>query len=260
MAVEYSIIVPAHNEELRISPMLDAYLDFFSAGRDDKVEFIVVVNGSSDRSEDVVRGYARGSGVLRVLVEPRRIGKGGALIMGLKEARGDYVGFVDADGSTPPEAFQDLIDHRRDADCIIASRYLPESTAEPRQPWRRRIASRIMNLLVRIMFGLRLTDTQCGAKLIRREAVGNVLPLLGQTQWAFDVDLLFQLKRCGHSIKEIPTVWHDIAGSKLRIVHASLTMLVSMFRMRILHSPFKWLIPIFNRTIGRLIPYSRMRR
>jgi len=259
MAIEYSIIVPAFNEEQRISPMLDRYLEFFSADGRDDTEFIVVVNGSTDSTEEVVRAYSRESGMLRVLVEPRRVGKGVAVIMGLKAVRGNYAGFVDADGSTAPEAFQDLIDHRHDADCIIASRYLPESIAEPRQPLQRRLASRIMNLMVRAMFGLRLTDTQCGAKLIRREAVEHVLPLLGRTQWAFDVDLLFQLKRSGYSIKEIPTVWRDVAGSKLRIAHASLTMVLSMCRMRLLHSPFKWLIPVFNRTLGRLIPYSRMK-
>ena len=66
--------------------------------------------------------YARRYPRLRVLVDPRPIGKGGAVMMGFAEARGEMVGFVDADGSTPPEAFNDLVDHLDAADAIIASR------------------------------------------------------------------------------------------------------------------------------------------
>jgi glycosyltransferase involved in cell wall biosynthesis len=256
MSVKYSIVVPAYNEERRIPLMLDRYAPFFCGNGRSDTELIVVVNGSTDRTEEVVHGYARKYENIRVLVEPERVGKGVAVIMGIRSIRGEYGGFVDADGATAPEAFQKLIDHRRDADCIIASRYLPESVAEPRQPLSRRLASRAFNLFVRLMFGLRLSDTQCGAKLIKRAALETVLPDLGRTQWAFDVDLLFQLKRHGFEIMEIPTVWRDVAGSKLKILPASITMFISMCRLRLLYSPFKWVITVYNRTIGRWIPHG----
>lgn len=249
MAVRYSIVVPAYNEEARIPRMLDAYTHYFCEGRED-TELIVVVNGSTDRTEEVVRSYAERYPQVRVLVEPRSIGKGNAIIMGIKAIRGEYGGFVDADGSTEPEEFQKILDRRDEADCIIASRYLKESIAEPKQSVRRRIASRIFNSLVRIMFGLRLTDTQCGAKLVNREALDSVLPRLGRTQWAFDVDLLFQIKRAGFTIREMPTVWRDVSGSKLRFARASFTMFISMCRMRLLHSPFHWMVPILNKVFG----------
>ena len=70
----------------------------------------MVVNGSTDRTESVVRGYQKRNHQVRLAVEPRKVGKGQAVIMGFDEARGDLIGFTDADGATPPHAFQELVD------------------------------------------------------------------------------------------------------------------------------------------------------
>lgn len=248
-----TIVVPAHNEEARIGRMLDAYLPYFSSryGRD--VEMIVVINGTTDRTEQVIAGYAARFPMLRACVEPKRVGKGGALMIGFGAAQGDYVGFVDADGATPPEAFDALVTHIGDAGAIIASRWCRGAQVSPRQPLARRIASRIFNLLTRVFFDLRITDTQCGAKLMRRDALRQVMPRLGITRWAFDVDLLFQLRRKGYRVTEVPTVWHDVAGSKLNVGQASLEMGLALVRLRLLYSPFKGLVTLHDRLLGRWI-------
>ena len=248
-----SIVIPAHNEEARIGRMLDAYLPYFSQryGRD--VELIVVVNGTTDRTEQIVAKYAARFSILSVRVEPQRVGKGGALMLGFKVAQGDYVGFVDADGATPPEAFDDLVGHIGDAGAIIASRWCPGARVSPHQPLARRIASRCFNGLTRLLFGLPLTDTQCGAKLMRRDALMEILPRLGITKWAFDVDLLFQFKRAGYRVTEIPTVWHDVEGSKLRVGRASAEMLIALTRLRLVYSPLAWVVSIYDRCLGRLL-------
>ncbi|MDA0578321.1 MAG: glycosyltransferase, partial [Verrucomicrobia bacterium] len=136
--MKLSIVVPAYNEEGRIGPMLEAYLPFFAQRYGNQVEFIVVVNGSRDRTAEIVRAMVGNHAMLKCLVEPRSVGKGGALILGFKEARGELIGFVDADGATPPAAFQDLVDHMGDADAIIASRWAPGAKISPRQPLDRR--------------------------------------------------------------------------------------------------------------------------
>jgi hypothetical protein len=110
---------------------------------------------------------------------------------------------------------------------------------------------------VRILFGLRLTDTQCGAKLFRAEVIHSVLRNLGVTSWAFDVDLLFQTKRLGASICEIPTVWHDVAGSKIRIVRSSINMFVALVRLRMFYSPLRFMIPSLSRLIEKILPYEK---
>ena len=195
--LQLSIIVPAYNEEARLGRMLDAYLPYFDQNYGDAFELVVVVNGSRDATEDVAASFLSRYSQLQVIVETRAIGKGGAIILGMQRARGDLIGFVDADGATPPEAFNDLVQRIGSAGAIIASRRHPLSLVSPRQPLSRRVASLLFNRLVRLLFGLRISDTQCGAKLMKRDAVQAVLPVLGITRWAFDVDLLFQLRRAG---------------------------------------------------------------
>lgn len=250
-----SIIVPAYNEEARLGRMLDVYLPYFTRLYDRDFEMLIVVNGSRDRTEDIGRDYARRHAPVRVMVEPCRIGKGGALMLGFAQAGGELVGFVDADGATPPEMFQELANQIGDAGAIIASRWCRGAVVSPRQPLSRRAASRLFNLLVRILFRLSISDTQCGAKLLTRAAVQAVLPRLGTTQWAFDVDLLFQLRRAGFAIRETPTVWRDVSGSRLQLGRAALDMMLAIVRLRLIYSPFKWLVKVYDRLLGRYIPY-----
>ncbi len=244
--MKLSIVVPAYNEESRIGRMLDQFLPFFSRRYGDQVEIIVVVNGSRDGTAAVVQRYARDHAGMRCIVEPGNVGKGGALILGFREARGDLIGFVDADGATPPEAFDDLVTQIGDAAAIIASRWAPGARVSPRQTLQRRIASRLFNGQVRMLFGLRLTDTQCGAKLMRRDALLPLLPHFGITRWAFDVDLLYQIKRAGGRIVEIPTTWSDVEGSKLEVGRASVQMFLALVRLRLLYSPLKFLVRLYR--------------
>lgn len=252
MAVQLSIVVPARNEEHRLGRMLDAYLPYFRERYGETVEFIIVVNGSTDNTIGVARRYADAWSGVRVIEEPQPIGKGGAVIVGFRAARGERIGFVDADGATPPEAFDDLLKHFDGAGAVIANRWDPRSDIL-RQPWSRRVASRIFNALVRLLFRLNTTDTQCGAKVLTRRAVEDVLPHLGITQWAFDVDLLFQLRRHGHRIVEVPTVWRDVGGSHVRVGKTGLEMFLAVVRLRLIYSPLRWVVKLYDRTLGRVI-------
>jgi len=232
--------------------MLDAYLAHFDATLKGDYELIVVVNGSRDGTADVVRGYAGRFPALSMIEVKEAIGKGGAILVGFKHASGNLVGFVDADGSTPPEAFHDLARNIGDAGVIIASRWFPASVVEPKQPLKRRVVSRIFNFMIRLLFGLKINDTQCGAKIMTERALKAVMPRIGITRWAFDVDLLFQVHRAGFSITEWPTVWRDEGGSQLRIFKASFEMLVAIIRLRLIYSPLRWLVTLYDETLGRI--------
>ena len=251
--MKLSIVVPAYNEEGRIGKMLEAYLPYFAGRYGIEVEVIVSVNGSTDRTEEVVHGLQARYSQLSMIVEPRPIGKGGAVLAGGAVARGDLIGFVDADGATPPEAFDDLVKNIGGAGLIIASRRLPGSVVHPRQPWPRRVASRIFNFLVRWLFKLQITDTQCGAKLMTAEAWRAIMPCIGLTRWAFDVDMLFKTRRAGYRIVEIPTTWSDVAGSKLQVGRVSFQMFVAICRLRLLYSPLRWVVTLYDRLLGRVI-------
>ena len=254
--MKLSIVIPAHNEEHRLPPMLEAYAKYFAEKYGNEVELIVVANFCNDRTAEVARGIGLRYPQVKVVEELKRVGKGGAVLLGAQSAEGDLVGFVDADGATSPEAFDDLVQKISLDGCIIASRWMKGSDVSPKQPLSRRVASRCFNLLVRVLFGLKLKDTQCGAKLFRREVIQPVLRNLGVTNWAFDVDMLFQAKRLGATIREVPTVWCDVTGSKVEIGRSSVNMFVAMIRLRMFYSPLRFMIPILKPLAERLLRYS----
>ena len=249
--MKLSIVIPAYNEEHRLGPTLTAYLSYFTPLYGADYEIVVVVNGSRDGTERVARSFEPGHPQVQVLVEPRAVGKGGAVMLGFAAARGELIGFTDADGSTPPDAFDDLARNIGSAGAIIGSRWLPESQVSPPQPLKRRLVSRIFNFLVRRFFKVNLRDTQCGAKVMTRQAIRDVLPAIGITRWAFDVDLLFKLRRAGYRITERATTWHDVTGSQLRIGRASFEMFVAIVRLRLIYSPFRGIVTAYDATLGR---------
>jgi glycosyltransferase involved in cell wall biosynthesis len=250
--VKLSIVVPAYNEEARLGPMVQTYLEFFSERYGEDLEFIIVVNGSVDRTPEIAREFASKWSQVKVIIEDKSVGKGAAIMLGFAAATGDLIGFVDADGSTGPEAYLDLVENIGDAGLIMASRWLPGAVVEPKQPLDRRIASRIFNWLVRWFFSVKITDTQCGAKVLTRDALDAVLPHLGLTRWAFDVDLLFQARREGFKLTERATVWRDVAGSRLNVPRASMEMFAAICRLRLLYSPFSFIVSVYNAFIVKL--------
>ncbi len=245
------LLIPAYNEEARIGPVLRAYSEYFKANYRGPFLMVVVLNGCRDDTLNVVRDVAAACGGIGWLDFPEPIGKGGALIEGLKLAPGtDLIGYVDADGATPPEAFHDLIRRMRGDDCVIGSRWLPDSKLGEEQPWKRRVASRIFHILVEGFFWMGIQDTQCGAKVMRREAVETIHKDLRTADLAFDINLLYCLKRAGFRVREVPTEWTDQIGSKIRLGRSSFTMLLSIVRLRLVYSPF-------YRMLGPLRPLEK---
>jgi glycosyltransferase involved in cell wall biosynthesis len=257
--VKLSIVIPAFNERHRLPPTLDAYTGYFPSELDRDFEIIIVDDGSEDDTTEIAREYAEKVPHIKALLRPFRSGKGGAVLAGFHVASGQWIGFTDADGSTPPHAFHDLLNRIGPAAAAIASRRLKESRVDPRQPFSRRALSRCFNLLVRGMFGLRITDTQCGAKLFRRDALHAVLPQIGITGYAFDVELLYALHRAGYPIVEIPTTWHNHRGSHLNVAKASVEMLLAITRLRLRYSPLRGLVTRYDRIVGRMFPKASSR-
>jgi len=244
--MDLSIVIPAYNEEKRISSTLINYHNYFYAIYKNNFEILVIINGTKDKTEEIVKALSKKFKNIQSRNYPGKIGKGGAVIEGFKIANGALIGFVDADMATPPNAFNDLIHNIRNNDGIVASRWSKQSIINKKQPIRRRIVSRIFNIFVRILFNIQITDTQCGAKLFRSKAVKSTVNLLGVTQWGFDVDLLYQMRKNNFKIVEIPTVWHDQEGSKLKLVKTSYQMFLSMIRLRLLYSRFKFLVNTYD--------------
>lgn len=240
------LLIPAYNEEKRVGPVLREYARYFRENYKGTFGIVVVLNGCRDRTLDVVNKAAAEFPEIKSIEFVAPIGKGGALIEGLKLApTADLIGYVDADGATAPPAFVDLIEHCRDVDCAIGSRWLPGSVLHQSQSARRRVFSRIFHLLVQVLFRMNILDTQCGAKVMRREAVQTIHSNLRIADVAFDINLLYSLKRGGFSIREVPTTWTDQIGSKMTLGKGSIGIILSVVRLRLVYSPFyKMLRPL----------------
>ena len=249
--MKLSVIIPAYNEESRLPPTLKEFARYFADELEGECELIVAVNGSTDRTADVARELAATYPLIRVLEDTRPIGKGGAVLLGAREAKGDWIGYVDADGATSPEELGRLFTRIDETDGIIASRWMKESRISIKQKGLRLLSSRIFNGLIRVVLGLKYQDTQCGAKIFSRKAWEAILPDVGTTRFAFDVDLLFQLKRNGFTIREEPTVWNDVEGSKVRLMQSSFDMFCAVMRMRLIYSPFRFLVRLYERFLAK---------
>jgi glycosyltransferase involved in cell wall biosynthesis len=242
------LLIPAYNEEARIGPVLRELGHYFQANYQGDFQIVAVLNGCRDNTRGVVEEVAKDFKFISLLDFPDPIGKGGALIEGLKLAsKAEIVGYVDADGATPPQAFHALAKRLNEADCIIGSRWLPGAVLHQAQPWVRRFTSRCFHLVVQSLFWMNIKDTQCPAKVMRRAAAEKIHSSLRIADLAFDVNLIVALKRAGFTVKEVPTEWTDKIGSKVTssLFRTSLVMFLSTFRVRLIYSPFyKWLSPL----------------
>lgn len=233
------LLIPAYNEEKRIEPVLREYAEYFKRNYTGPFSLVVVLNGCVDNTWGVVESITRDYPSITALEFPAPIGKGGALIEGFKLAhRADLIGYVDADGATAPAAFHDLVRHSKEADCVIGSRWIEGAVLHQSQTKNRQFASRVFHGIVQALFMMNIRDTQCGAKLMRREAAEKIHPALRIADMAFDINLLYALKRNGYRILEVPTEWTDKLGSKVRLGRTSLVMFLSVVRLRIIYSPF----------------------
>jgi dolichol-phosphate mannosyltransferase len=245
------LLIPAYNEENRIEPVLRDYAHYFQQEYQGKFQLVVVLNGCRDNTLGVVQRVAKDFPSVGWLEFKAPIGKGGALIEGLKLApMADLIGYVDADGATPPHAFLDLIKQTDQYDCVIGSRWLPGAVLHQEQSGKRQFASRVFHFIVQFLFQMNIRDTQCGAKVMRRAAVEKIHRLLLTADMAFDINLLYSLKAAGYRIREVPTEWTDKIGSKVVLGNTSLTMLLSVIRIRLLY----W--PLIYRMLSPLRPFE----
>jgi glycosyltransferase involved in cell wall biosynthesis len=239
------LLIPAYNEESRIEPVLRDYARYFQQHYQGTFKLVVVLNGCRDNTLGVVQRVAAEFPSIGWLEFKEPIGKGGALIEGLKLApMADLIGYVDADGATPPHAFLELVKRMDGFDCVIGSRWLPGAILHQEQSHKRQFASRVFHFIVQILFWMNIRDTQCGAKVIRRTAVEKIHSSLRIADMAFDINLLYSLKHAGYRILEVPTEWTDKIGSKVTLGPTSLTMLLSVIRIRLIYWP--WLYQLLR--------------
>lgn len=201
-SVELSIVVPYYNPGPRLATNVARLLDVLSTAGVG-FEVIAVSDGSTDGSAETLEGL--GGGALRRVTLPRNAGKGEALRVGLAMGRGSWLGFIDADGDLSPELLGPFVSLMRlyEPDVILGSKRHPMSDVH--YPPLRRAYSWGYQQLIRVLFRLRVRDTQTGIKLIRREVLAAVLPRMVEKRFAFDLELFVVARHLGYErLFEVP--------------------------------------------------------
>ncbi|MFP3985705.1 MAG: dolichyl-phosphate beta-glucosyltransferase [Candidatus Bathyarchaeia archaeon] len=240
MQNKLSIIIPSFNEEGRIKKTLQKYYNHLLQ-HNDAWEIIVVMDGCNDRTSKIVAEFTAKRKNVRFLEFPHRLGKGGAFLKSLSFAQGDFLGYVDADGSTEANEFLKLVTciESEGWDGVIGSRWVDDAGIVKEQTFFRKFLSRGLNALIRMLFGLKFKDTQCGAKVFRRVLIEACLPYICVTGFIFDVNLLYIATKKGFKVKEHPLQWRDVAGSRLDLKDV-LTMFWDICRLRLKSRCFGW--------------------
>ena len=228
-----SVVIPAYNEALRIGSTLEKVRHYLDT-RNFPCELIIVDDGSGDDTPELLGDYCEHHASTRVLRNEPNCGKGYSVRRGVLEARGEFVLFTDADLSAPIEETNKLLAaiESTGADAVVGSRALDRRLIGIRQPWRREMAGRVFNLLVRFFTGLRIQDTQCGLKLFRRETTRRAFEIQTVTGFGFDPELLFLIEWLGGKIVEVPVRWNDNPATKVHFLRDSTHMFWDLVALR----------------------------
>lgn len=216
----YSLIIPAYNEASTIQHAIQATWHVLSEISSD-VELLVVDDGSTDETRARVQELIPSlSPALRLITLPSNQGKGRAVQAGVLAARGEMVGFMDADLASPPEALKIGFALLKEAEIAIASRRVAHANITLPQTWYRSLAGQFFNLVLRVWLKLPYLDTQCGCKFFRREAAQRLFKDLATSGWAFDVEILSRAKKYGYRVCEFPVAWRNGPKTRVRFAHA----------------------------------------
>ncbi len=229
---QYSIVIPAYNESARIGRAMQEVLTCIRT-QGWNAELIVVDDGSTDGTADLVARFAAEHPEVTLLPNPGNRGKGYSVRNGLLHASGQVVMFTDADLSAPICEAGLLFDAiAAGADIAIGSRWLERSRQTDRQPLYRQLFGRCFNLVTRTVMGLPFADTQCGFKAFRRDAAQLVLPLQTIERWGFDPEILFIALRRRLRIIEVPVTWGHDERSRISYLRDGLQMLAEIALIR----------------------------
>lgn len=224
------IVVPVRNEERDLAPNIRRLRSFLDTSFPFDTDVCIAVNGSSDGTYLLAQRLAASlDGVSAVqLAEP---GRGRALKAVWSASTADVLAYMDVDLSTDLNALLPLVAPlvAGHSDLAIGTR-LTRGSRVVRGP-RRELISRSYNVLLHGVLGTRFSDAQCGFKALRREVAAELLPLVQDTSWFFDTELLVLAERAGLRIHEVPVDWVDDPDSRVALVRTALDDLRGVARV-----------------------------
>lgn len=231
-AVYLSLIIPAFNEESRITESLDHILSFLQS-EPYSSEIIVVDDGSKDRTIEAVKDRLGQQTNVRIHQQPRNLGKGGAVKQGMLLGNGKYLFFSDVDLSVSVETLPIFLTHlENNCDVAIGTRRLPGARIEVHQPFYRALLGKIYTRLSNWILGLRASDFTCGFKGFRKEAAKDIFSRQRLNNWSFDAEILYLARLKHYRVQEIPVTWRNDRATKVKLWRDMLTSFLGLLQIR----------------------------
>ena len=227
--ISISIVIPVYNEEKRIENFLTDVVGYL-ANQTYVYEVVVVDDGSMDATVKLAQKVLDQniSGKFRILKLEKNQGKGAAVKYGMLAAQGEYVFFMDADGSTAIQVIDEFIPaFRPEIDIYIAVR-----TKKHFAPFKRVFFGKGYIRLANFLLGLKLSDYTCGFKCYRRETAQAVFSRQRLKNWSFDAEDIYIARKHKHKIKEIPVYWKHVGGSKVKVLKNVIVCGWDLFRIQ----------------------------
>jgi dolichyl-phosphate beta-glucosyltransferase len=232
-ALAWSVVIPAYNEARRLPPYLEEVIGFFE-GRGDPYEVLVVDDGSTDGTANIVSAASRRVSAVRLLRSPHNDGKGASVRRGMLAARGERRLFADADGAAPIAEVKRLeVALAAGADVAIGSRARLDPAVSVSARAHRLLAGRVFNWVVARLGLSGIADSQCGFKIFTAAAADDLFSRLVTNGFGFDVEVLLRAQAAGYRVVEVPINWADQAGSKIGVLSNGPTMLTEVVRARL---------------------------
>jgi dolichyl-phosphate beta-glucosyltransferase len=234
-----SIVIPAYNEQARLPRTVLETIQWCTTKKLD-FELIIADDGSRDETLALARLFEDSDSRIRVISCPH-MGKGSAVRLGVLNAKGRYVLFMDADGATPQTEIPKLLDSLEEGfDVAIGSRVIQRpGEVDVKTSFYRRFIGRVFAFFVGRFAIEGINDTQCGFKMFRREAALEIFSRQKIAGFAFDVEILFIARRLSLTVAEIPVNWVAQPGSKVNLVTDSIKMFADICIIRWLHRSFR---------------------
>ncbi len=224
------VIVPVYNEEHVLPTSVATLVGFLREKVAAPWRVLITDNASIDGTEEVSRRLAEEYPEVDYVRIPRK-GRGGALKQVWVESPAEFVTYMDVDLSTNLDAFPKMIELLENGcDVVIGSRLRHD--ADTKRSFKREVLSQGYNVLVKLFFGTRFTDAQCGFKGMRRSAAQRLVPHVEDRKWFFDTELLVLAEKSGHRVGEVPVDWIEDLDTRVQLIITIRDDMVALFRLR----------------------------